>query len=407
MTAYMTNIRLDEFLGSDIRFTTAMASQSDRCVQAAGSIRQARRPGRPAYIGEPFRLATRGLTIVELLVVIFIISVLVALLFPALQAAREAGRAATCKNHLRQLAVALQSHLDTHQAFPSGGWSYKWMPDPDAGHGQDQPGSWIYNILDELEQTDLRNLGKGASAADKSKAIAQLVTTPLAVLNCPSRRPLQVFAVPQPIDYRNLSSDVGAQLSTSARSDYAACAGGGEPPTTPGAFDRGRPIDGPGPATVEEAATWEATNPATGRSRWQTELSGGANGVIIARYPIALRQITDGTTKTYLLGEKFIEVDHYETGYSISDDKNAYVGFDRDNQVSARYQPLGDTTSAQMTLVINAAKEDFGFHFGSAHPGKFHVAMCDGSVQAITNDVDLAIHRAAGSRDEGEGVVEK
>jgi prepilin-type N-terminal cleavage/methylation domain-containing protein len=353
-------------------------------------------------LGRPTRSA---FTIVELLVVIFIIGVLVALLLPALQAARESGRAGQCKNHLRQLAIALQSHHNSHQHFPSGGWSYKWMPDPDAGHGKDQPGSWIYNILDELEQGDLRNLGKGASAADKSKAIAQLVATPLSVLNCPSRRPSVVFTAPQPIDYYNLPSNVSTQLRATARSDYAACACGGEPPAAPSAFDRGRPIDGPGPETLQEAAQWEATDPATGRSRWQTELSGGANGAIIARYPISLRQITDGSTKTYLLGEKFIEVDHYDTGYSISDDQNAYVGFDRDNQVSARFRPLGDTTSALMTQAIKAAGEDYGFHFGSAHHGKFHVAMCDGSVQSVSNDVDLTVHRAAGSRDEAEGAT--
>ena len=98
-------------------------------------------------------------------------------------------------------------------------------------------------------------------------------------------------------------------------------------------------------------------------------LAARANGVIIARYPISLRQISDGTSKTYLLGEKFIEIDHYESGWSISDDQNAYVGFDRDNQVSSRFRPLGDTSSSQMAQAINAAGEEYGFHFGSAIRG--------------------------------------
>lgn len=345
------------------------------------------------------------MTLVELLVVIAVISVLLALMMPAVQAAREAGRNAHCTNNLRQLAVALHSHHDTRKHFPSGGWSYKWLPDPNAGSGRGQPGSWVYSILDQLEEGQLRNLGRGVSGAERSRQIIQLVTTPLPVLSCPSRRPPVLYTVAKSDGYYNLTNEANTQLTAAARSDYAACAGGGERPTTPGKFDRGLPVDGPGPSTLADAAEWETPNPATGQNRWQTEVSGAANGAIIARYPIAARQITDGTSKTYLLGEKFIEIDHYDTGWSISDDQNAYVGFDRDNQVSSRYRPLGDTSSAEMAKVINGLGEDYGFHFGSAHPRSFHAAMCDGSVHSVANDIDDAVHRAAGSRDEAEPVA--
>lgn len=342
------------------------------------------------------------MTLVELLVVIAVIGMLLMLLMPALQAAREAGRRAKCTNNIRQLAVALHSHHDTHKHFPAGGWSYKWLPEPNAGSGKNQPGSWIYSILDELEESSLHDLGKGASGQERSKQIAQLVTTPLAVLNCPSRRPPALYTVSKPEAYRNLTSEVSTQLTASAKSDYAACASGGEPNKPPGTFDRGYPVDGPGPATLEEAAEWETPNPTTGRNRWQSEVSGAANGAIIARYPIAVRQITDGTSKTYLLGEKFIEIDHYDTGWSISDDQNAYVGFDRDNQVSSRYRPITDTSISEMVRIIEGAGEDYGFHFGSAHPRSFNAAMCDGSVHLVASDIDDAVHRAAGSRDEAE-----
>jgi type II secretory pathway pseudopilin PulG len=352
------------------------------------------------------RPQARGITLVEVLVVIFVIGLLIALLMPAVQAAREAGRRSQCANHLRQLSVALQSHHAAHQHFPSGGWTYRWLPDPDAGYGREQPGSWVYGLLPYLEQTELRDLGKGASGVEQSRQIARLVSTPLAVLNCPSRRPSTVHTVTAQSQnlYVNAIQGSGIPWDVAARSDYGGCASGGEPPASPGAFDRGRPIDGPGPNTKQEAIEWETVNPATGRSRWKAEVSGAANGAIIARYPISLRQVSDGASKTYLLGEKFIEVDHYETGYSISDDQSAYVGFDRDNQVSARFRPLGDTSSAQMAQAINAAGEDYGFHFGSAHAGVFYAAMCDGSVQLIANDIDLTVHRAAGSRDEAESV---
>ena len=137
----------------------------------------------------------------------------------------------------------------------------------------------------------------------------------------------------------------------------------------------------------------------------QQLITGLSNGMIIARYPIALRQATDGASKTYLLGEKFLETDRYDSGGSVSDDQHAYVGFDRDNQVSARYRPLRDMWSLWYYTGAEAG-EKFGFHFGSAHPATFHAAMCDGSVQAVAYEVNLAVHRAAGSRDEAELAVE-
>jgi hypothetical protein len=203
----------------------------------------------------------------------------------------------------------------------------------------------------------------------------------------------------QPDGYLN---DAGTRPNAAGRSDYGGCTGGGEPPANATKHDRGLPHDGPGPNTFQEANDWEKDDPATGLNRWQSELSGAANGVIITRYPIALRRVTDGASKTYLVGEKFLESEHYDSGYSNNDDQNAYVGFDRDNQVSARYVALRDTSSGQFWAVLNQNGEGAGFHFGSAHPTIFHAAMCDGSVPAVSFDVTPAIHRAAGSRNEAE-----
>jgi hypothetical protein len=203
----------------------------------------------------------------------------------------------------------------------------------------------------------------------------------------------------------NQPSEMAGRMSLAARSDYGGCNGGGEPPATGTARDRGLPVDGPGPDTFQQVAEWDKTDPATGLTRWESELSGGANGAIITRYPIALRRVTDGTSKTYLIGEKFLETEHYDSGYSNNDDQNAYVGFDRDNQVSARYAPLRDTSSGQFSAFVTQKSEGYGFHFGSAHPATFRVAMCDGSVRAVSYDVDQAVHRAAGSRDEAESVA--
>src|SRR5437763_2442587 len=107
------------------------------------------------------RCRHRGFTLVELLVVIAIIGILVALLLPAVQAAREAARRSQCKNNLKQIGLAAMSHLDTQKHYPTGGWGYRWTGDPDLGFGTNQPGGWLFNLLPWMEEQMVHDMAKG------------------------------------------------------------------------------------------------------------------------------------------------------------------------------------------------------------------------------------------------------
>ena len=136
------------------------------------------------------RAGVAGFTLVELLVVVAIIGILIALLLPAVQAARESARRVQCANHLKQLALGALQHEQSHGFQPTNGWGFQWCGDPDMGFDVRQPGGWIYNILPYIEQQNLRELGSGETLAEKRTIyLKQLCETPLQLLHCPSRRP--------------------------------------------------------------------------------------------------------------------------------------------------------------------------------------------------------------------------
>jgi prepilin-type N-terminal cleavage/methylation domain-containing protein/prepilin-type processing-associated H-X9-DG protein len=132
--------------------------------------------------------ARRGFTLVELLVVIAIIGVLVALLLPAVQAAREAARRTQCSNNLKQIGIAIHNHHDTNLFLPTGGIGWWYPPTYIGGSpavGKAQLAGWGFQILPYAEQ---QNLWQGAGKATDADKQIQAISTPVSMFFCPTRR---------------------------------------------------------------------------------------------------------------------------------------------------------------------------------------------------------------------------
>ncbi len=268
-----------------------------------------------------------GFTLVELLVVITIIGILISLLLPAVQAARESARRMQCSNNLKQLGLGCLTHEEAHGFLPSGGWGHVWLGAPDQGFGKNQPGGWMFSVLPYIEQQSLHQLGAGGTAAQKAEAVATLATTPLAVFNCPSRRRAKLYthtaAYPLNPGIDGVKVD-SAKLANVAKSCYCMNAG---------TYCLGH---SGGPATIAADATYTAP-----------PICADANGLSCWLSETTIASIRDGTTNTYMLGEKNLNPDKYESGCSTGDSQCMYNGHDPDNirYAGASYPLIADRPS--------------------------------------------------------------
>src|SRR5262245_61654209 len=170
----------------------------------------------------PFKgRSNSGFTLVELLVVIAIIGVLVALLLPAIQSAREAARRSQCANQLRQLAVSFHNYHDAHKFFPSGGWGWAWVGFPEQGDGRNQSGGWMYSVLPYMEEGNLHDYGKGTTGQVRRDAARKRSELPFEGMTCPSRRRANVYAFHGQSNYRYCT----LPLEYVSKTDYAANGG--------------------------------------------------------------------------------------------------------------------------------------------------------------------------------------
>jgi prepilin-type N-terminal cleavage/methylation domain-containing protein len=299
-------------------------------------------------------ISPAGFTLVELLVVIAIIAVLAALMLPAIQAAREAARRTQCQNNLKQIATSLHNFESSRRYLPGyGGESQTFNTTFDTAHKDlaknwPKTGNWILQSLNFMEDLQVADIliayARGKTTAAQAKTA---VTVPVPMYNCPSRRPSVAYPLVSP------ESTVFGPLG--ARTDYAMNGGSGS----------------------------QVSN---------YTINFIAEGIWILGRRTAIKNITDGTSNTYLVGEKAMDTLRYETGNDFGDRSplaglatyagatNSYVRF-------AVQPPSRDTANNCMSC----------HNFGSAHPVTWNMSMADGSVHSFSYSIDIQLHRALAS----------
>jgi prepilin-type N-terminal cleavage/methylation domain-containing protein/prepilin-type processing-associated H-X9-DG protein len=319
----------------------------------------------PGVAANGRRRRTTAFTLVELLVVVTIIAILIALLLPAVQMAREAARQAHCSSNLKQIGLGCINHESGRRFFPAGGWGWSSEADPQYGCDWLQPGGWVFNVLPFVEQEMLHDMAMGKTGADRDAALEQMKLTCPSVFRCPSQvRPA-----------RNTSDSLS---NLYAKTDYAG--NGGEQFAA-------NTLGNPNPTY--------ALLVAQGR-RYFTAYAKLSNGIFYNGSQTTFADIADGSSNTYLAGEKYVYPDNSATDYGES--WNMYVGYDDDN---CRW---AGTTDDVPTSDFVPLPEELGYYmirwhmFGSAHGSGCNFVMCDGSVHFVSYLIDAETHRRLGNR---------
>ena len=315
----------------------------------------------------------RAFTLIELLVSIAIIGVLVGLLLPGVQAAREASRKTDCSNRLRQLALATHMHHNALRYFPPA--RYEGRPDapPEEQCGLETP-TWLARVLPYIEQASL------ADAWDMSKPWhehpEEIRMTVPDIFLCPSRR-----SGTQPVGSRNLRTAVSG--------------GGGRLPCgCPLPPSRSTTVQDVMGALCDYAGNHGDLTPGATGAPTDFYYGGNGTGVIISVRPkckngkaiaphdrIRMAAITDGTSNTFLLGEKFVS---QRSLGQFPIDSPAYDG---------DHLPASCRLAGPGLRIAHSPDDVLAdmYSFGSWHPSGVHFAFVDGSVRMMSSQTDTKL----------------
>jgi prepilin-type N-terminal cleavage/methylation domain-containing protein len=287
----------------------------------------------------------RAFTLVELLVVIAIIGILVALLLPAVQMAREAARATQCKNNMKQIGLALHNYHDVQKRLPPG-WSAEGV-DPEGPNGW----GWASLILPEMEQRNLQEqinfnlpIDNPANQGPREFVVPSYI--------CPSDVLQQVYAIHGGADHDHAHDDghsvddEGTPLFLVAKANYA------------GVF---------GVSEIEDNAS-------------------AGEGVFYHNSRHTFAHVTDGLSNTFLVGER---------------------GSRRGGSVWTGVIPGANEAMARIVGTADHTPNDASHHFddfSSFHPSGAHFLLGDGSVRRLDNSIDLGTYQGLMTRSGGEAV---
>jgi prepilin-type N-terminal cleavage/methylation domain-containing protein len=329
----------------------------------------------------------RAFTIVELLVVIAIIGILIALLIPAIQAARESARRTECSNHLKQIGLAQINYESVKRYYANDAARIDYL-DPNS--------DWLVAILPQLGDLPLFNVVSAVErkyfyeqqSNDQLLERRKVYGTPVATYYCPSRR--TATAYPAPFD--GVPGLPSTLWPNQARNDYAIC-GGFLAQTAANQWHKG---------VLSYAAIDRAGITSTSASGFVMS-NGGFEFV-------RSRDVKDGLSKTYLVGEKAVPSDHYATGLALGDRMSFYYcsGMEccrRTDGGPIRDPASGNTDYDSKFPGLPDTNQYFFYgqtSFGSAHPSTWNAVFCDGSVHSLSYNISLATHQALSTRADGD-----
>ena len=317
---------------------------------------------------------SRAFTLVELLVVIAIIGILVSLLLPAVQAARESARRTQCTHQLKQMALATHIHHESYQVLPMGG-STPWpqvavTPTGTPEITDKQTMGWMYQLLPFIEQ---KNVWEQA-------ALFKVRGVFIPYYFCPSRRArvdnggnmLNDFAAATPSNDLSLNN-----------------------PNSLWKMSTDDTLDPPGVIWVvpKKSVFWGVIV----RKPCSTEPVTQGFPCLKTGQPITLAGLKDGTSNVLMFGEKQIGTDLYDY-HDWHDDRGWSDGWDPDVIRSTSVPPQKDKKKP------NPAHGDWGYHFGSAHSGGINAAFGDCSVRFINYTIDPLTFNKLGHRADGQTV---
>ncbi|MDB5340386.1 MAG: hypothetical protein JWN70_6005 [Planctomycetaceae bacterium] len=325
-----------------------------------------------------------GFTLIELLVVIAIIAVLIALLLPAVQQAREAARRSQCKNNLKQIGVAVHNFHDSYNGIVPLSMNPTADTTIDANYSS---AAWSVMLLPYLEQGTLYNLINLTTQMNTAAnlAVFALPGAGLPVYNCPSIH------------------TAGSNFATSGNST-------------------GMPAGALGAKGDYGAVTWyvgNASNPYTyyhnchhGNPAEQNQamrpVKVPTGGSVTGWKPRdSFASITDGTSNTLLIGEKFEPVNRSSNcgaGDSGYGDCNVYLYQSGWMELSAMRHirvPLTTTTANITAPEGRGGRSGTVYGFGSWHIGTTNFLLADGSVRGISTNISSTVQDALGQRADG------